>query len=167
MHAIQLPDGQTIPEWVWLVTPDFVNVIAVTTDGYFLCFKQNKYAIHGLSLAPVGGYMDPGETPLEAAKREMLEESGYAADEWISMGMYAADGNRGVGHGHLFLAINARQVCDANADDLEHMELHQLPVEEFERELLNGQFKLLPWTACAAMALLHWRHLQQPPLKRS
>jgi hypothetical protein len=62
MHAIQLQDGQTIPEWVWLVTPDFVNVIAVTQDGRFLCFQQNKYAIEGLSLAPVGGYIDPGET---------------------------------------------------------------------------------------------------------
>jgi len=167
MHAIQLPNEQTISEWVWVVTPDFVNVIAVTQDGRFLCFQQNKYAIEGLSLAPVGGYIDPGETPLQAAKREMLEESGYASEEWISMGKYAADGNRGVGHGHLFLALNARKVCDAHADDLEHMELYLLSVDDFERELLSGQFKLLPWTACAAMALLHLRHLKQPSLPKS
>jgi hypothetical protein len=63
--------------------------------------------------------------------------------------------------------LNARKVCDAHADDLEHMELHLLPVEDFERELLSGQFKLLPWTACAAMALLHLRHFQQPSLPQS
>ena len=78
-HTVQLPDGQVIADWPWVVTPDFINVIAVTTDGKFLFFRQTKYSIPGTTLAPVGGYLEPGEDPLAAAQRELREETGYAA----------------------------------------------------------------------------------------
>src|SRR5512139_728419 len=81
-HAVELPDGRVIEDWPWLITPDFVNVVAVTEGGQFLCFRQTKYGIEGDSLAPVGGYLEPGEDPLVAAQRELLEETGYQAAEW-------------------------------------------------------------------------------------
>ncbi len=37
-HAVELPDGRVIQEWPWIITPDYVNVAAVTRDGRFLCF---------------------------------------------------------------------------------------------------------------------------------
>src|SRR5574340_254833 len=78
-HSVKLPDGQIIPDWPWIITPDFVNVVAVTREGLFVLFRQTKYALDGLSLAPVGGYIEPGEQPLGAAQRELLEETGYEA----------------------------------------------------------------------------------------
>src|SRR5687767_4783157 len=106
-HTVQLPDGRIIEEWTWLDTPSFVNVVAETTDGRFLCFRQSKYAVEGISLALPGGYLEAGEEPLAAAQRELLEETGYAADEWISHGTFVVDGNRGNGNAHLFLARGA------------------------------------------------------------
>ncbi len=85
-HEIELPDGRRIPDWTWIVTPDFVNVIPITDEGDVLCFRQTKYAVEGVSLAPVGGFIDPGEDPLTAAKRELLEETGYEAEDWTSLG---------------------------------------------------------------------------------
>ena len=67
-HTVELPDGRIILDWQWIITPDFVNVVAITEDERFLCFRQTKYAVQGTSLAPVGGYMEPGEDPLKAAK---------------------------------------------------------------------------------------------------
>jgi ADP-ribose pyrophosphatase len=160
LHEIELPSGQTIPEWAWVVTPDFVNVIVVRPDGRVVCFRQDKYAIEGLSMAPVGGYIEPGESPDEAAKREMLEETGYAADEWHFMGKYAADGNRGAGHGYLYLALEAQRVAEIQSDDLERIELHELTMEEFENAVLSGEFKLLPWAANAALSILHLRRIR-------
>jgi ADP-ribose pyrophosphatase len=159
-HEIELPNGKLISDWVWIVTPDFVNVIAITEQEQFLCFRQNKYAVEGSSFAPVGGYIDQGETPLDAAKRELIEETGYEAEHWLDMGKFAADGNRGVGHGHLFMAIGARQTTKPSLDDLEEMTLFPLSEADFERELLNSQFKLLPWAACASLALLNWRRMR-------
>ena len=152
-HSVQLPDGRVIADWSWVITPDFVNVVAETEDGHWLCFRQVKYAVEGTSLAPVGGYLEPGEEPLAAAQRELLEETGYQAAEWIVLGAYPVDGNRGAGTAHLFLARGARRVDVARPDDLEEQELLLLSHGELRTALLDGSFRLLPWIAAVALAL--------------
>lgn len=152
-HTVELPNGRLIPNWPWVITPDYINVIAVTQEDEFLCFRQTKYGVEGLSLAPVGGYIEPNEDPLVAAKRELLEETGYAASEWLALGSYRVDANRGGGIGHLYLARNAARVQAINADDLEEMELLRLSRAEITTALRNGEFKVLAWAANVALAL--------------
>ncbi len=154
-HAVQISDGRIIPDWPWVITPDFINIVVVTTDGRFLIFRQDKYAVEGISLAPVGGYIEPGEEPLACAQRELREETGYEADEWFPLGQFPVDGNRGAGHAHFFLARGARLITAPHADDLETQELLQLSRAEVKAALAAGEFKLLPWAACMALALLH------------
>lgn len=152
-HTIELPDGRIIDDWPWVITPDFVNVTAVTEDGRFLCFRQTKYCVTGTSLAPVGGYIDPGEDPLVAAKRELLEETGYEASEWQALGQYHVGANRGVCVAYPFLATGARCVAEIDADDLEEQDLLLLSRNEVEAALDAGEFKVLPWAAAVALAL--------------
>jgi ADP-ribose pyrophosphatase len=152
-HTVELPDGRVISDWPWLITPDYVNVLAETEDGEFLCFRQTKYAVDGTSLAPAGGYLEPGEQPLAAAQRELFEETGYQAHEWIDLGSYAVDGNRGAGTAYLFLARQARRVAQPRADDLEEQQLLRLSRSELEAALAAGEFKLLSWATVIALAL--------------
>lgn len=152
-HSIALPDGRVIDDWQWVITPDYINVVAITADGRFLLFRQTKYAISGTSLAPVGGYLDPGEEPLTAAQRELREETGYSAPDWEFLGSYAVDGNRGAGTAHLFLARNAVFVGATTSDDLEEQELLLLERAEVEAALAAGAFKVLAWAANVALAL--------------
>jgi ADP-ribose pyrophosphatase len=154
-HAVELPDGRVIPDWPWVITPDYAIALALTEDGEFLCFRQTKYSVDGSTLAPAGGYMEPGEDPLAAAQRELLEETGYEAPDWVSLGRYSVDGNRGAGTAHLFLARRARRAAEACADDLEEQELLRLSRPELEAALAAGEFKVLPWAAVVALALLH------------
>ena len=156
-HEVELPDGRAIPDWPWIVTPDYVNVAAVTEAGEFLCLRQTKYAVEGESLAVVGGYIEVGEKPLAAAQRELLEEAGYASPWWIALGRYAVDGNRGAGTAHLFLARGANKVRNAIADDLEEQELLLLTRPEMESALARGEFKVLAWAAVIALALQHMK----------
>lgn len=159
-RTVQTPDGQEIEHWPWVITPDYVNVLAVTGEGRFLLFRQGKYALDGETLAPVGGYIEPGEDPLQAARRELLEETGYAADEWISLGRYLVDPNRGVAWGNLYLARGARKVAERNADDLEEQQLTLLDLAALEDALRGGQFRVLAWAAIVTLAL-DWMRAEQ------
>lgn len=152
-HVVQLPDGQIIDDWSWVVLPDYVIILAEGEDGHFLLFRQYKYGVGGTTLAAPGGYVEPGEEPLDAAQRELLEETGYAAHEWIDLGSYIVDGNRGAGTAHLFLARCARKIKEPNADDLEEQELLFLSRDEVKTALENREFKALAWTALVALAL--------------
>lgn len=153
MHKVELPDGRVIPDWAWIITPDYINVVAITPKGEFICFRQTKYAVEGTSLAVVGGYIEPGEAPLTAAKRELLEETGYQAESWQSLGSYAVDGNRGAGVAHFFLAQGAECIAEIDADDLEVQTLVLLSRAELELALKNHEFKVLAWAAIVALAL--------------
>jgi ADP-ribose pyrophosphatase len=159
-HTVKLPDGQIIPDWPWIITPDYVIVVTLTEAGEFLCFRQTKYAVDGTSLAPVGGYLDPDEDPLPAAQRELREETGYEAADWTALGQYVVDGNRGAGVAHFFLARQARWVAPAAADDLEEQQLLRLSRAEVEKALMDGAFKGLPWAAALVMALF-WLDREQ------
>jgi ADP-ribose diphosphatase len=153
-RTIELPDGQVLDDWAWLITPDYVNIVAVTAEGQFLCFRQIKYAVDGTTLAPVGGYIEPGEEPLAAAQRELLEETGYRAAQWIDLGHFAVDGNRGAGTAYLFLATNAQPAQPINADDLEEQHLLLLSRDDVQAALLAGEFKVLSWATAVALGLL-------------
>ena len=122
-HTIELPDGRVISHWPWVVTLNYVIVIAITIDGKFLCFRQTKYGANGTTLAPVGGYLEPGEEPLAAARRELIEETGYDSPDWISLGSYRVDGNHGAGTAFLYLARCAHYVSEPQSDDLEEQQL--------------------------------------------
>ena len=152
-HTVELPDGRQIPAWPWIITPDYVNGVAVTEGGEFVCFRQVTYGLEGVTLAIVGGFMEQGEEPLAAAKRELLEETGYESDDWVSLGSYRVDPNRGIAMGNLFLARNARYVTPRDADDLEEQEIIFLTRSEIESALAGGDFKVLAWAAAVAFAL--------------
>lgn len=153
-HVVELPDGGVIDDWPWVVSREFTNVVALTEEGLFLLFRQVKYAVDGTTLGPVGGYLEPGEDPLDAAKRELLEETGYEAARWTSLGRYAVDGNRGCGVGHFFLARGSRKVAEPDADDLEEQELLTLTRTDVEAALETGGFEVMSWAAVVALALV-------------
>jgi ADP-ribose pyrophosphatase len=154
-HEVELPDGRIIPDWTWIKTPDYINVIVETETGQFLCFRQRKYAVADPMLALVGGYIETGEAPLAAAQRELREETGYITDEWINLGAYVVDPNRGCATGNLFLARHARQVYAIDSDDLEEQEILLMSRDELESALNRGEFKILAWAAAVAFALRH------------
>jgi ADP-ribose pyrophosphatase len=152
-HIIKLPSGQVISDWPWIIIPSAAIVLAVTENDEFLCFRQTKYAVEGTTLAPVGGMLEPDEKPMDAAKRELLEETGYESAHWISFGSYILDPNRGIATMYLFLALKAKQVTEPNSDDLEDQELLLLSQNEIEDALKSGEFKILAWSAVVSMSL--------------
>ena len=154
-RAIEFPNGHHVPNWPFVITPSYINLMAETTDGTFICFRQRKYGYEGESLAVVGGYIEAGEQPLAAARRELLEETGYIASEWISFGSHVADANRGCGMAHLFLARGAQKIAEPTEIDLEQPQLVLLSREQVRRALFNNEFKVLAWSAAVALTMAY------------
>lgn len=154
-HTIELPDGQIIEDWSWVITPDYINAIVIDEEGRFVFFKQTKYALDGIALAPVGGYIEPGEDPLESAKREVLEETGYEAPNWVDLGNYQVGANRGIATAYAYLATGAYKAAEPDADDLEEQVMVFLTLDEVKKALYQREFKVLAWVNLVALSLLH------------
>jgi ADP-ribose pyrophosphatase len=164
-HTIELPDGKIINDWPWIISPDYVLVLPVTDRKTILLFHQVKYAVEGTSLAPVGGYLEQGEDALTAAKRELREEMGCEASEWIPLGSFPVNGNHGGGKGHLFIAIDAHKVGEPIIGDLEEQELAEFTIQEVEQKLFQGEVKVQGWVSIVAMGLLYLKGMQRPTIR--
>ena len=81
-ECVELPSGTQIPTWFILEFPDWINVIAITKDGKMVMEDQYRHALGETHYEIVAGVVDPGETPLQAAQRELSEETGYEGGEW-------------------------------------------------------------------------------------
>ena len=83
---VRLPDGsEAIREYI--IHPGAVMVIAQLDDGRLVMERQYRYPMRSVMIEFPAGKLDPGETPLECARRELVEETGYSAREWARAGV--------------------------------------------------------------------------------
>lgn len=153
-ESVELPDGRIVPDYIWLEHRDFANVIALTPDRSVLCLRSYKHGPRGVTLQFPAGILHDGEEPLDGAKRELLEETGYTAPRWVSLGRFVTDSNWGGGWMHVFLALDAVQARQADHGDLEDLEFLLLPLEEAKRQVRAGEVKLLTSAAAFSLAML-------------
>ena len=118
-------------------------------------FSQTKYALEGDSLAVVGGFIEPGETPEQAAHREVLEEMKLVCPEATPLGRFRTDVNRGMGwvNGFLLQRCSKARVAAAS-DDQESQRPLLLGLEELRGAALQGRFVEVQWSNTVALALL-------------
>src|SRR5437879_3086347 len=88
---VQLPSGRVLDDFYRVVLADFAIVAAVTPGGDLVMARSYKHGLGRVSLTAPAGYVEPGEAPLRAAQRELLEETGYQAPEWHFLGQFLLD----------------------------------------------------------------------------
>ena len=127
---VKLPDGRIIPEYYVLEYPDWVNVIAITRDDRFVMERQYRHASGRTNYELPCGVMESGETPLEAAKRELQEETGYGNGEWKEIMVLSANPSTMTNITHCFLATNVEKIYEQKLDATEDLSVHLLSREE-------------------------------------
>ena len=127
---VKLPDGRIIPEYYVLEYPDWVNVIAITRDGSFVMERQYRHAAGRTNFELPCGVMEAGETPLEAAKRELQEETGYGNGEWKELMVLSANPTTMTNITHCFLATNVEKISNQRLDATEDLSVHLLSRQE-------------------------------------
>ncbi|MGM9760613.1 MAG: NUDIX hydrolase [Parabacteroides sp.] len=136
---VELPDGRIIEEYYVLEYPDWVNVIAITQTGEFVMETQYRHGLEVQSIELPCGVMEKGETPLEAAQRELLEETGYAGGEWSKLMTLSPNPSSMSNWTHCFLAIGVEKVAAQSLDATEELTVHLMSKEEVKSLLMNDQ----------------------------
>lgn len=142
-----------IDEFLQLKARDFVVVVPFTADGQMVMIRSYKHGPRRVTLALPAGLLDGDEEPEQAARRELLEETGYEATSWERIGSFVVESNYGLNTEHAFIAKGARKVQEPQSGDLEEIvvELHdRLAVIAAIR---SGDVALLSSAAAIGLAL--------------
>jgi ADP-ribose pyrophosphatase len=126
-------------DFVVIDTVSWVNVVPVTTDGRVVLIRQYRHGIRDVVTEIPGGLIDEGESPEEAAVRELREETGYVAERIRPLGRVLPNPAVQNNWCYLFAAEGCRKVGDVQFDAFELIEVLERPLEDVPRLINSGE----------------------------
>jgi len=143
-----LPDGRVNPEFYVLEYPSWVNVIAVTDEGQFVMVRQYRHGLGAIGTELCAGVVEEGEEPLEAAKRELWEETGYSGGHWELQCVISGNPSTTNNLTYCFLATGVTPGGGQHLDPTEDIEVVTLSRSELlammQRDELKQALMLAP-----------------------
>src|SRR5687768_873813 len=140
VETVRLPDGHVIDDYFTIRLADYALIFAEMGDGSIAVLRQYKHGVGRVCLGFPGGALEPGESPIDAARRELREELGCVSDEWRAVGSFVTNANQGCNTAHLFHAAGCRRVTDATAPDLESPDILYVREEDLLNREMVDQF---------------------------
>ena len=117
---------------------DWVNIIPITPEGDYVMVRQYRHGLDGLTVEIPGGMVDPGESPAAAAGRELLEETGFRADEIVPLGTTNPNPALFGNTLHVFLGRGARRVAPVRNESTEETHVEVVSQGELRRLVRAG-----------------------------
>ena len=135
-------DGQLIAPYYVLEYPPWVNVLALTPEQDVVLIRQYRHGVRQVILELPGGALDEQDASIvQAARRELREETGYAAEEWREIGTFCGNPVNHTNTSYCFLASGARYVVEARREPSEHIEVVLMPLDEFLGRAYQGELR--------------------------
>ena len=141
IDRLRNPRNGKVFERLVLESVDWVNVVALDANGRSLMIRQYRFGVGYTTLETPGGMVDPGEDSKTAAARELLEETGFASDNWSYLG--AVEPNPAF-HNHLchhWLAQDVYRAQTQNLGDGESIALEFMTQEQVRAAVVSGELK--------------------------
>lgn len=141
-ERVELPNGTVIDDFYVAHQPDWTAVLAVTGQGGpgddVILVEQHRHGLGRASLELPAGVIDPGESPMGAAQRELREETGYTAEAWQPLLALAPEPARATHRGHFFFASGAVRAGAAQPESSEVIEVRRMPLAALSSEIASG-----------------------------
>ena len=155
VDKVQLPDGRINPEHYVLEYPEWVNIIAITRKGQFVMVRQYRHAMDIVLDELCAGVVEQGETPLQAAQRELQEETGYGGGQWREIMTVGQNPSICDNITHCFLAQGVERLADQTLEPTEDIEVILMTRQQVHQLLENNQMLQ------ALMAAPLWRYFAE------
>src|SRR5262245_21967225 len=131
----QLPDGRLSPDMYFMELRDFAMTVAITASGEVLLSREYKHGAGDVTFTLPAGFVEPGEAPAAAARRELREETGHDGATFSQLGGYFVFPSLSGARGYFFLAPDVRRVTAPRPDEFEEIEVVSVPLDELRRDL--------------------------------
>lgn len=135
----QSPVDESVHEFFRLRSVDWAMVVPITAAGEIVLVRQYRHGSGALSLEIPSGLVDPGETPIQAAARECLEETGYRADGLQPFCVLRPNPALFTNRLHAFVARGVRKVSEIAQTATEHTEVELVPGQQVGDFLRDGR----------------------------
>ena len=136
-----MPNGEIVEPYYVVEYPDWINVVGVTDKNEVVLVKTYRHGIGRELVELPSGIIDKTDSsPMETAKREMLEETGYTSDDFIQTGIVSANPSNHTNLTYCFFAKNLKKVADQKLDKTEEIEVILAPLDKVFEMLKNGEF---------------------------
>ncbi len=136
---VRLPHGTEMEEYHVLEYPDWTCIVPTTRSGDLVMVEQYRYGIDEVTLELPGGAIGPDEPPIEAAKREFTEETGFGGGEWSFVGKAAPDPTRHTNWAWFYVAAGVEDIGAQSLDEGEHIKVVTVPLEDALEMARNGK----------------------------
>jgi len=151
----RLPGDEPHGEFYIIKPPDWINIIATTAKGDVILVEQYRHGTQEVTLEIPGGMVDAGETPLEASKRELREETGFTSNEWVDLGRVDVNPAIQTNKTFTFWAKHCELTHEQALDTHEFINVHRLKEQDFLAHVANGTITHSLVVAAVAKYLLY------------
>lgn len=138
---VELPTGIVHPEYYVLEYPSWINIIAITKDRQFVMVEQYRHGLQDVFTELVAGVVEENENPMDAAKRELLEESGYGNGQWREFAILSQNPGSTNNLTYCYLATDVEKLSDQHLDETEDVAVRLMSENEVRQLLLNDEVK--------------------------
>jgi ADP-ribose pyrophosphatase len=150
---LRLPDGVIKDPYYVIERPDAAIIFPLTKEGEIILVRQFRPPLERMELGLPAGLVEPGEKPEAAARRELLEETGYAGGEWEPLGSLASSPSLKDNWAYLFLARGVEETSAPDPDEHELVEVVRVSVEDILGLIRGGQIVSSSGVAAIMLAL--------------